>query len=582
MNQVGRGIFAAVLVFTFLSLHACGSSSQTSPDDEIEDIPDGEPCSPSYDKTIEVPGDYRTIQEAIDEAADGDLVLVQPGIYVENIDFLGKAITVQSVAGDLLTVIESEYSSPSSIGDSVVTFESGETKKTVLDGFTICMGRGKLVDAVGEIYYLAGGGIYCSDSSPTIKNCTIWLNRIYLWTKSDDWGYSSDGGGIYIGNGSAPTILDCMILDNEAMYGGGISGGGSSTWIVNCTIKGNQVDDDGYWGVGAYGGGVYGSPTLVDCTISENSGRKGGGIYGRTPTLVNCRISDNSGGDGGGVYCSGPASISDCSIQGNTGMYGGGIYCSYSETSVVKCTISGNSATLRGGGIYCRESAASIMKCTITENSADRGGGGVCFDISSLTTITNCVITGNCADQGGGVYSHDSDSTIRHCTISGNIADAGGGISCEYGAPIIMNCILWGDHASGGPEIFTSWGASPAVTYSDIQGGWAGEGNIDADPHFVSSKNYHLSLFSPCIDAGTDVCGHEDIDGQSRPWGAGFDMGADEFSLEPSCSTIAATGNQFLIFYLIPALALIFFSRRFLRLFSRQVSFDFSLKIWYK
>ncbi len=570
MKLVVPAISAAFLVFTLLSLHACGSSSHISPDnstpnDEITGVPEGDPCSHFYDRTIEVPWDYWTIQRAIDEAADGDLVLVWPGIYVENIDFLGKAITVQSVAGDLLTVIVSEYYFPHQIGDSVVTFENGETKETVLDGFTICMGKGKLIYMAGDFYYLAGGGIYCSDSSPTIKNCTIWLNRIYLWAKSDDWGYSSDGGGIYIGNGSAPTILDCRILDNEAMYGGGISGGSSSTKIVNCIIKGNQVDDDGYWGLGDYGGGIYGSPTLVDCTISENSGGKGGGIYGRNPTLTNCTISKNSGGDGGGVYCLGPASISNCSILGNAGMYGGGIYCDDSEASVTNCTISRNNATVRGGGIYCRDSEASIMKCTIAENSAARGGGGVCFDDSSLTTITNCTITENCTEQGGGIFIDSSDPTIRHSTVSGNIAGSGGGIFCEYAAPIIMNCILWGDHATAGPEIYESWGASPVVTYSDIQRGWPGEGNIDADPYFVSSNDYHLSLFSPCIDAGTDVCVHEDIDGQSRPWGAGFDMGADEFSLEPSCSTIAATGNQFLIFYLIPALVLIFFSRRFLR-----------------
>ncbi len=568
MKSVGHALFAAFYVAALLSLLSCGSSNQSStdhstPNEQINDFPDEDPSTPSYDRTIEVPWDFLTIQRAIDEAADGDLVLVWPGVYVENIDFLGKKITVRSVEGDLLTTIVSFWTNPSSPGDSAVTFERGETKNSVLDGFTITMGKGKLTDIVGEIYYLAGGGIYCSNSSPTIKNCTIWMNHPFLWAKSKAWGYSSEGGGLYIGRDSSPTIMNCRILDNEAMYGGGICGGSPSTKIINCIIKGNTVNS-GYGGWGDYGGGIYGSPTLTNCIISENSAYIGGGIYG-CPVLTNCTIMDNYGGSGGGVYSWGSASISNCSILGNRSMYGGGIYCDESEASVVSCTITGNSASLHGGGIYSRYSGVSIMKCTIAENSADRGGGGVCFDGGRLASITNCVITGNCAEQGGAVYIHDSDSTIRNCTLSGNVADAGGGISCEYGAPMIVNCILWGNQAPAASEIFTSWGGSPMVTYSDVQGGWVGEGNIDEDPRFVSSKNYHLSLFSPCVDAGTDVCVHEDIDGQSRPWGSGFDIGADELSLEPSCSTISDSGTHFIAIFLFPALALILFSRRLLR-----------------
>lgn len=112
------------------------------------------------------------------------------------------------------------------------------------------------------------------------------------------------------------------------------------------------------------------------------------------------------------------------------------------------------------------------------------------------------------------------------------------------------------------PEISPSSGSSLDVIYSDVRGGWTGEGNIDAAPKLIEYGGYHLGPDSPCIDAGMDAGIYDDIDGQARPWGAGFDMGADEFSTEP-CSAIASTGNQFLLLYLIPALALIFFTRRF-------------------
>jgi hypothetical protein len=93
--------------------------------------------------TYLVPADFPSIQAAIDYAADGDTVLVGPGTYVENIDFLGKLITVRSTDGRGVTTIDGGG------GGSVVSFRTGETGESVLDGFTITNG-----DAFG------GGGIY--------------------------------------------------------------------------------------------------------------------------------------------------------------------------------------------------------------------------------------------------------------------------------------------------------------------------------------------------------------------------------------------------------------------------------------
>lgn len=130
---------------------------------------------------------------------------------------------------------------------------------------------------------------------------------------------------------------------------------------------------------------------------------------------------------------------------------------------------------------------------------------------------------------GAGIYCIGSSPTIKNCTISGNNADQqGGGIYCYYPGLMITNCILWENVAYEGPEIYFA-AESPVVTYSDVHGGWPGEGNIDADPLFVGEEDYHLSALSPCIDTGTDAGVYEDIDGQPRPIGAGFDMGADEY-----------------------------------------------------
>ena len=219
-----------------------------------------------------------------------------------------------------------------------------------------------------------------------------------------------------------------------------------------------------------------------------------------------------------------------------------------------------------GGGIFCEGTAPTITNCMITNNYAYLGGG--IFLRASTPTITNSMIVRNQATGlihgGGGIYLEGSSPTITNCTFSGNFAgEYGGGIFCWNSSPTITNCILWGDFAVYDPEIHVRSG-SPVVTYSDVEGSWAGEGNINANPSFAGRVTFHLRPGSPCVDSGTDAGVYTDMDGQRRPWGAGFDMGADEFSTEP-CSVIASTGNQFMALYMIPALALIIFRRRFSR-----------------
>ena len=99
-------------------------------------------------------------------------------------------------------------------------------------------------------------------------------------------------------------------------------------------------------------------------------------------------------------------------------------------------------------------------------------------------------------------------------TITGNTAYEydGSGIFCAfYSSPTVLNYILWADNAGTGQEISVTETCSIDVSYSDIQGGWEGEGNIDADPLFVTGPlgDYYLSqiavgdsLQSPCVDAG--------------------------------------------------------------------------------
>ena len=143
-------------------------------------------------QAIYVPGDQPTIQAAIDAAVVGDLVIVEAGTYAENIDFLGKAITVLSLSGPAKTCIDGGQ-----LG-SVVTFQSSEPYEAVIDGFTIRNGQA-----------VEGGGIYCFYSQPTITNCSIEQNHD-----------SQYGGGICSIYSNA-VITDCTIDGNSASINGG-------------------------------------------------------------------------------------------------------------------------------------------------------------------------------------------------------------------------------------------------------------------------------------------------------------------------------------------------------------------------
>ena len=140
--------------------------------------------------TLGVPAPFATIQSAIDAASAGDVVLVQPGTYVESIDFLGKAITVRA-AGDFNdTILDANRA------DRVVTFANGEGRSSVLEGFQVS--RGRTTDAIG------GGGILIDGASPVIRDCWIRDNRTRLV-----------GGGIVVRGGGSPLLEGNDISENE-------------------------------------------------------------------------------------------------------------------------------------------------------------------------------------------------------------------------------------------------------------------------------------------------------------------------------------------------------------------------------
>jgi len=217
--------------------------------------------------TIYVPDDHATIQAAINATVSGDTVIVRPGIYVENIVFLGKEITLKSEEGPCITIIDGNQAG------SVVTCQNGESEYTVIDGFTITNGTGTYEPGYGCTY---GGGMYIDSSSPTVMNCCFS-------------GNSCDelGGGLVTRNISDSTIINCTFIGNSSSSGGGIGGGKA---VKNCTFIGNSVF--------AYGGALAYVGTITNCTfIANKSSTYGGAIYNsgkNGATITNCTFMKNS------------------------------------------------------------------------------------------------------------------------------------------------------------------------------------------------------------------------------------------------------------------------------------------------
>ena len=149
--------------------------------------------APSFSVVITVPGDYSTIQSAIDSATDGDEIMVSPGTYVENINFKGKNIILRSTDPTSPTIVATTVIDGNSSG-SVVTFLGTELTTCVLSGFTIT--NGNTSSSGGGIY----GGSLENPTYATIKNNIIIYNSAH------------NGGGLAWCNG---TILNNIISNNK-------------------------------------------------------------------------------------------------------------------------------------------------------------------------------------------------------------------------------------------------------------------------------------------------------------------------------------------------------------------------------
>jgi predicted outer membrane repeat protein len=437
-------------------------------------------------------GPKRTLQAAIDASVDGDTILVAPGVYTgagnRDLDFGGRAITLRSASGAANCVLDLE----GSIADPhrAFRFHSGEGPTSVVDGFTFQSG---FADFGGAMLFEAG-------SSPTIANCVFDQSTAYPSPAGGE-------GGAVRSVASSPRFRACHFLRNEAARVAGVGGRGGAMQFLG------------------------GAPELLQCTFEENTAGGGGGVHctnASNPVLVDCTFERNWTADpafnGGGGYL---------------GSLGG-------HHTLVNCRFVENQTARVAGALWITQGvAATINKCIFADNYGfDAGGVGVAN--GSHAVIHDCLFTGNSADifssalevWNGPPTGASSTVALSNCTFADNLATPG------YGAIVVTHtssvsatsCVLW-NNAPLSVVLLDSGAAS--VEHSVVQGGWAGAGNVDADPLFVAHgpRPYSLQPGSPCIDTGDpgfgSPCAH-DLIGACRVWDgngdalARVDMGAYE------------------------------------------------------
>ncbi len=429
---------------------------------------------------------YATVQAAVDSAVPGDTIKVAQGRYtgvstragLNQVVYINKTVAVRG--GYAL----SNWNTSNPV-DHPATLDA--------------RGQGRVLVIVGSI-------------TPIIKELRI--------TGGDAAGQGGDfrgdgGGGVYVITAKA-TLDQLTIFSNTAAYGGGVYLNRSDAHVTSSIIRGNGQD-------GGNGGGLYlyksDGAVVSDNSIADNRSANGGGmtLNGCKNVLVEKNIiaANVARQEGGGIRLATTiATLRENLISGNQAAYGGGVSLfAYGQQPLFESNrIVFNSSTVRGGGVYFNYVSPAIFVNNIIDDNQSSAGSGL-FIRDSSPQLIYTTIARNRGGSGVAISSEsaffDSDVTMTNTIISGHAV----GIDVSAGNTVTLASTLWFGN----------------VINRDGAGTINQSGDRNGNPRFAFD-GYHLLPGSAAIDHAIDAGVSKDIDGDTRPYGAGYDIGADEFN----------------------------------------------------
>jgi len=299
---------------------------------------------------------------------------------------------------------------------------------------------------------------------------------------------------------SSPSVANCTFTNARRGILNLSFGQELNQRITGCIFKGHLsggIDQSG------------GSLTLIDCTFTGNTGRAIQGFSGIDLTLHNCTFIDN---DSRGI------AIIDCAFRENLRMYdcvfknniSPGLAIVWADVDqgfiLENCIFSGNVGDL----IRTRGEKVAISNCIFTGSIGD-----VIEHNEGRLVVNNCVFAGNRGEnRSGGIYSRSRYTTVQNCTFSDITSESdGSALNLLYGGKI-SNCIFWNNNI---PAIKNRYGEI-IISYSNFEGGWPGEGNIDVDPYFVSPGYWELNSTPEDVNDDFWIEGDYHLQSQAGHW----------------------------------------------------------------
>lgn len=256
-------------------------------------------------------------------------------------------------------------------------------------------------------------------------------------------------------------------------------------------------------------------------------------VFSQTPAGTRLDGFTVSGGNNGSTSGAlsvggGEANIANCYFENNTAYIGGAVHGGGATVNIDHCTFFNNLGGANGGAIAGNASVFYVTHSAFLSNTGNDSGGAYIGQNNSSATFVNCLFGGNKANnyQGAAIYVEGGSTTLTNCTVVNNTNRQA--LAFPSGGGLLQNCIVWNN--TNGP------GYGFDASYSLIEGGWGGTGNINADPLFAGANDFHILQCSPAANTGNDAAVPggitTDLDGNPRFFShfssSTVDMGAYE------------------------------------------------------